>query len=123
MNFTAVLSALLLVVQNVEALVTPFAPSAVGRSSSSFQFAKSTTTETTILKLSSQPSDSRSLDRLTLDELKIDLVRCCTRSSKPLLDEVRSLVSDLEEKAEMASNPPLLMLYSIHYRHDNSYLL
>ena len=58
---------------------------------------------------SSQPSDSRSME-LTLDDLKTDLVRCCTRTSKPLLDEVRGLVRELEEKAEMVSFTSLLYI-------------
>jgi hypothetical protein len=52
------------------------------------------------LFLSSVPSDVSTTDS-TLDELKSDLVRACTRSSgKPLLDEIKMLVADLEEKAE-----------------------
>jgi hypothetical protein len=53
---------------------------------------------------SAAPSDvgsspSFSLD--SLDSLKADLVRTCNRSSKPLLDEVRAIVRELEDKAEM----------------------
>jgi hypothetical protein len=52
------------------------------------------------LFLSSVPSDVSTTDS-TLDELKSDLVRACTRSSgKPLLNEIKMLVADLEEKAE-----------------------
>lgn len=35
-----------------------------------------------------------------LEQIKEDLVRCCTRSSKPLLDEVQTLVRELEEVAD-----------------------
>ena len=77
---------------------------------------------------SSVPSDAVTSD-LTLDELKADLVRVCTRSTKvspslyfhdglfsecmltiftrsvqPLQDEVNSLVKDLEDKAEQVSD-------------------
>ena len=38
---------------------------------------------------------------LTLNELKADLVRACTKDEKPSLTEVQGLVRDLEEKAEM----------------------
>ena len=49
---------------------------------------------------SSAPSDVSSTES-TLEELKADLVRACTRDTgKPLLDEVQSLVRDLEDKAE-----------------------
>jgi hypothetical protein len=49
---------------------------------------------------SSVPSDVAIFD-LSLDDLKADLVSTITRSSsKPLVDEVRSLVRQLEEKAE-----------------------
>lgn len=37
----------------------------------------------------------------TLDDLKQDLIKTCSRSNKPLLDEVRLIVRELEEKAEM----------------------
>ena len=55
-----------------------------------------------VLRSSKLPSDVVA-STLSLDDLKTDLVRCCTRKSKPLLDEVRSLVRDLEEKAELVS--------------------
>lgn len=35
-----------------------------------------------------------------LEQIKDDLVRCCTRSNKPLLDEVQGLVQELEDVAE-----------------------
>jgi hypothetical protein len=53
---------------------------------------------------SSAPSDTAASD-LTVDDMKSDLVRCCTRQYKPLLDEVKSLVQELEEKAELVSPP------------------
>jgi hypothetical protein len=53
---------------------------------------------------SSAPSDTGTFD-LTVDDIKTDLVRCCTRQSKPLLDEVKRLVQELEEKAELVSPP------------------
>ena len=53
---------------------------------------------------SSAPSDTGTSD-LTVDDIKTDLVRCCTRQSKPLLDEVKRLVQELEEKAELVSPP------------------
>ncbi|CAJ1953664.1 unnamed protein product [Cylindrotheca closterium] len=51
---------------------------------------------------SSAPSDldSSSSSSRTLDDIKDDLIRTCSRSSKPLLDEVRTIVRELEEKAE-----------------------
>lgn len=49
---------------------------------------------------SSVPSDTSSMS-LTLDELKADLVRACTKDEKPSLTEVQGLVRDLEDKAEM----------------------
>jgi hypothetical protein len=58
-----------------------------------------TTTTTTGLYLSSQPSDSSSSD-VSLDDIKTDLVRICSRPTKPTLNEVRSIVRDLEELAE-----------------------
>jgi hypothetical protein len=55
---------------------------------------------TSQLASSSAPSDVSSSEA-TLEELKADLVRACTRDSgKPLLDEIQSLVRDLEDKAE-----------------------
>lgn len=50
---------------------------------------------------SSVPSDVSSAPSLTLDELKADLVRTCTAENKPSLNEVKTLVRELEEKAEM----------------------
>jgi hypothetical protein len=38
-----------------------------------------------------------------LDQLKADLVRCCTRSPKPSVQEVRSLVEKLEAAGEQVS--------------------
>lgn len=68
----------------------------------------STTTATTLL--SSIPSDMSSAT-LTLNDLKTDLVRACNKAtdkelsssslSKPTINEIRSLVKDLEDKAEM----------------------
>jgi len=49
---------------------------------------------------SSVPSDVSSAS-LTLVDLKADLVRVCTKDSKPSLKDVQALVRDLEEKAEM----------------------
>jgi hypothetical protein len=70
--------------------------------------ARATTTTTAIL--SSIPSDMSSAT-LTLDDLKTDLVRACNKAtdkelsssslSKPTINEIRSLVKDLEDKAEM----------------------
>jgi hypothetical protein len=57
------------------------------------------TTMTTGLYLSSQPSDSSSRD-VSLDDIKTDLVRICSRPTKPSPNEVRSIVRDLEELAE-----------------------
>ena len=67
-----------------------------------------TTTATTLL--SSIPSDMSSAT-LTLNDLKTDLVRACNKAtdkelsssslSKPTINEIRSLVKDLEDKAEM----------------------
>eukprot|EP00980_Cylindrotheca_fusiformis_P024112 scaffold11532_cov119-Cylindrotheca_fusiformis.AAC.4 len=54
----------------------------------------------TKLLFSADPSDTGSFPSVTLDALKDDLVRTCSRSSKPLLDEVRGIVKELEEKAE-----------------------
>ena len=51
---------------------------------------------------SSVPSDVVGLD-LSLDDIKADLVRACTRSSKPSLSEVRSMVGELEDKAEQVN--------------------
>jgi hypothetical protein len=70
----------------------------------------STTTTTATTLLSSIPSDMSSAT-LTLDDLKTDLVRACNKAtdkelsssslSKPTINEIRSLVKDLEDKAEM----------------------
>ena len=67
-----------------------------------------TTTATTLF--SSIPSDMSSAT-LTLNDLKTDLVRACNKAtdkelsssslSKPTINEIRSLVKDLEDKAEM----------------------
>ena len=51
---------------------------------------------------SSIPSDVSSADQ-TLEELKADLVSICTRSTKPTLEEVRTVVKELEEKAEQVN--------------------
>jgi hypothetical protein len=61
---------------------------------------RSATTSRTQL-FSAAPPDVGSSPSLSLDDLKADLVRTCTRSSKPLLDEVRTIVRELEDKAEM----------------------
>lgn len=66
-------------------------------SASAFSATRTTSHDTRLF--SSIPSDVVTSD-LTVDDLKADLVRTCTRSSKPLLDEVRSLVRELEDKAE-----------------------
>mmetsp|Transcript_7750 Transcript_7750/g.11147 ORF Transcript_7750/g.11147 Transcript_7750/m.11147 type:complete len:300 (+) Transcript_7750:97-996(+) len=44
------------------------------------------------------PSSSTKDD---LDELKADLFRCCDRSTKPLVDEVKMIVRDVEDMAEL----------------------
>jgi hypothetical protein len=65
---------------------------------------RSTTTvfDTPTYLSSSVPSDvSTTAADSTLDDLKSDLVRACTRTSKPLLDEIQILVRDLEDKAEL----------------------
>ena len=61
-----------------------------------------TTRTSTQVLFSSAPSDldSSSSSSRTLDDMKDDLFRTCSRSTKPLLDEVRSIVRELEEKAE-----------------------
>ena len=52
---------------------------------------------------SSVPSDvsSFSSNSRSLGELKDELVETCTRSTKPMLEEVRTIVRELEEKAEL----------------------
>lgn len=57
-------------------------------------------TRTSTRVCSSAPSDLDSSFSRTLDDLKDDLFRTCSRSNKPLLDEVRAIVRELEEKAE-----------------------
>jgi hypothetical protein len=52
-----------------------------------------------VFRLSSD-IESAPLQSDTLDEVKADLVRCCTRPSKPLLAEVQNLVRELEDVAE-----------------------
>lgn len=59
---------------------------------------RTTVRETTLF--SSVPSDVSSVS-LSLDDLKADLVRACTAENKPALNDVKSMVRDLEEKAEM----------------------
>jgi hypothetical protein len=56
----------------------------------------------TILHSSSgdAPSDVAAWAELTLADLKTNLVRVCSRESKPLADEVKSVVQELESKAE-----------------------
>ena len=49
---------------------------------------------------SSVPSDVSSAPSLTLNDIKADLVRACTKSEKPSVDEIKMLVRDLEDKAE-----------------------
>ena len=50
---------------------------------------------------SSVPSDVSSSSSSTLDDLKADLVRACTRTDMPnQKTEIKELVRDLEEKAE-----------------------
>ena len=53
----------------------------------------------TSTSLQSEPSDVSSTD-LTIDDLKSDLVRVCTRQPKPSLDDVKSAVRELEDRAE-----------------------
>lgn len=53
----------------------------------------------TISLFSSAPSDVSSADQ-SLDDLKADLVSVCTRSNKPTLTEVQTVVRELEDKAE-----------------------
>lgn len=62
------------------------------------------TTRSSTQVFSSAPSDldSSSSSSRTLNDLKDDLFRVCNRSVKPLLDEVLSIVFELEEKAEEA---------------------
>jgi len=50
---------------------------------------------------SSVPSDVSSTSSLSLADLKADLVRACTKDDKPGLNEIKMLVRDLEDKAEM----------------------
>ena len=51
---------------------------------------------------SSVPSDvSSSTNSRSLGDLKDELVQTCTRSTKPMLEEVRTIVRELEEKAEL----------------------
>ena len=53
----------------------------------------------------SEPSDmddpASSFAGETLDDLKQDLIKTCTRSNKPPLDEVKMIVRALEDKAEL----------------------
>ena len=61
---------------------------------------------TTSALFSSIPSDVSSTSSLTLADLKADLVRACTTTSsgpedKAKLDQIKMLVRDLEDKAEM----------------------
>jgi len=56
---------------------------------------------TTTPLFSSVPSDVSSTSSLTLSDLKADLVRVCTKEVKPGLNEIKMLVRDLENKAEM----------------------
>jgi len=50
---------------------------------------------------SSIPSDVSTTPSLTLADMKADLVRACTKEDKPGLSEIKTLVRDLEDKAEM----------------------
>jgi hypothetical protein len=61
---------------------------------------RSATTSLTQL-FSEAPSDSGSSSSLSLDDLKADLIRTCNRSSKPQLHEVRTIVKELEDQAEL----------------------
>jgi hypothetical protein len=90
---------------NARSLMTNTAAAAAAAAAAT---ARATTTTTAIL--SSIPSDMSSAT-LTLDDLKTDLVRACNKAtdkelsssslSKPTINEIRSLVKDLEDKAEM----------------------
>ena len=63
------------------------------------QLGRSTTSQL----FSSVPSDvsTYSSSSRSLDEIKAELVQTCNRPSKPLLEEIRTIVRELEEKAEM----------------------
>jgi len=50
---------------------------------------------------SSVPSDVSASSSLTLADLKADLVRSCTKEDKPSLSEIKMLVQQLEDKAEL----------------------
>lgn len=50
---------------------------------------------------SSVPSDVSTSSSLTLADLKADLVRSCTKEDKPSLSEIKMLVQQLEDKAEL----------------------
>lgn len=58
-----------------------------------------TRTSTTTQVFSSAPSDLDAPSR-TLDDLKDELFRACARAEKPLMYEIRTIVRELEEKAE-----------------------
>ena len=85
-----------LLMWSAPALVWGFAPSVPGRQ------------KTERFLSDSIPSDEEApvIPEATsagLEQIKDDLVRCCTRATKPLLDEVQNLVQDLEEMAEQVS--------------------
>jgi hypothetical protein len=60
-----------------------------------------TSPSTKIPLFSSIPSDVSTTPSLTLADMKADLVRACTKEDKPGLSEIKTLVRDLEDKAEM----------------------
>ena len=62
------------------------------------------------LFMSEIPSDEESpyasmtpASEASLEQIKQDLVNCCTRSTKPSVDEVQRIVQELEEMAEQVS--------------------
>lgn len=60
-----------------------------------------TSPSTNIPLFSSVPSDVSTTPSLSLSDLKADLVRACTKEEKPALSSIKTLVRDLEDKAEM----------------------
>ena len=67
------------------------------------QGTRTTAALSTTSLFSTAPSDVSNTDQ-SLNDLKADLVSVCTRSNKPTLAEVQTVVRDLEEKAEQVSN-------------------
>mmetsp|Transcript_471 Transcript_471/g.986 ORF Transcript_471/g.986 Transcript_471/m.986 type:complete len:287 (+) Transcript_471:180-1040(+) len=75
--------------------------SLVGHASAFTPSKATATTQATTALFSSVPSDVSSTSSLSLADLKTDLVRACTKEDKPGLNEIKMLVRDLEDKAEM----------------------